>query len=142
MFAKVTNDTIDQYPYTVGDLRRDNPNVSFPRQIPDETLAEYSVVRVNPTPQPDFDSVVARPKELPPVVVNGEWVQQWEAELYVDAPDRARGHRDRLLSQSDWTQIADAPVDKAVWATYRQALRDVPQQAEFPHNITWPTKPE
>ena len=30
MFVKTTNDQIDQYPYTVGDLRRDNPNTSFP----------------------------------------------------------------------------------------------------------------
>jgi hypothetical protein len=36
--------------------------------------------------------------------------------------------RDRKLAASDWTQIADAPVDKLAWATYRQALRDLPAQ--------------
>jgi hypothetical protein len=46
--------------------------------------------------------------------------------------------RNAKLSASDWTQVADAPVDKVKWATYRQALRDLPQQggladaAEFP----------
>jgi len=40
--------------------------------------------------------------------------------------DRMRLQRDRLLAESDWTQAADAPVDKAAWATYRQALRDFP----------------
>lgn len=53
-----------------------------------------------------------------------------------------RAERDRLLTSSDWTQVADAPVDQAAWAAYRQALRDVSQQAGFPHNVTWPAKPE
>lgn len=53
----------------------------------------------------------------------------------------ARDHRDELLAASDWTQVADAPVDQAAWATYRQALRDVPEQAGFPAEIVWPTKP-
>ena len=56
--------------------------------------------------------------------------------------DVSREFRDNLLSSCDWTQVADAPVDKAAWATYRQALRDVPSQAGFPHDIVWPTKPE
>ncbi len=49
-----------------------------------------------------------------------------------------RDDRTRRLSETDWTQLADAPVDKAVWATYRQALRDVPTQAGFPWNVQWP----
>lgn len=52
-----------------------------------------------------------------------------------------RSERNALLSASDWTQVADAPVDKAAWATYRQALRDVTAQAGFPHNVIWPVKP-
>ena len=55
---------------------------------------------------------------------------------------QARTQRDGLLSQSDWTQVADAPVDHQAWADYRQALRDVPQQNGFPTDINWPTKPE
>jgi hypothetical protein len=55
---------------------------------------------------------------------------------------QARSERDQLLSASDWTQVADAPVDQAAWATYRQSLRDIPQQAGFPSNVTWPSKPE
>lgn len=53
----------------------------------------------------------------------------------------ARAERDRLLAASDWTQVADAPVDQAAWAAYRQALRDIPQQPGFPATVTWPTKP-
>jgi len=57
------------------------------------------------------------------------------------AAQAIRYNRDRLLAASDWTQVSDAPVDQAAWATYRQALRDVPQQAGFPENITWPEAP-
>lgn len=53
-----------------------------------------------------------------------------------------RSRRNFLLTQSDWTQVADAPVDQSLWATYRQSLRDIPQQAGFPHDIVWPVKPE
>ena len=52
-----------------------------------------------------------------------------------------RANRSRKLADSDWTQVADSPVDKAVWATYRQALRDITAQAGFPWTITWPESP-
>lgn len=51
----------------------------------------------------------------------------------------ARAERDNLLSESDIHALADRITDE--WRTYRQALRDVPSQAGFPDNITWPTKP-
>lgn len=57
-------------------------------------------------------------------------------------PEQARAKRESLLIESDWTQMPDAPVDKAAWATYRQALRDITQQSGFPHDVVWPTKPE
>lgn len=52
-----------------------------------------------------------------------------------------RADRDTLLTACDWTQVADAPVDQAAWRAYRQALRDVPEQAGFPSNIDWPVAP-
>ena len=53
-----------------------------------------------------------------------------------------RGQRDEDLKSSDWTQLPDVPTSlKTTWAVYRQALRDVPQQAGFPRNTQWPTKP-
>jgi len=56
--------------------------------------------------------------------------------------ERLRIQRDRLLAASDWTQTADAPVDRAAWAAYRQALRDFPATwtpgpiANFPEEPT------
>jgi hypothetical protein len=48
-----------------------------------------------------------------------------------------RTQRNQMLKDSDWTQVADAPVDKAAWATYRQALRDITTQTDS-FNIVWP----
>jgi hypothetical protein len=54
-----------------------------------------------------------------------------------------REQRNARLSATDWTQAVDVPqATKDKWAPYRQALRDVPQQAGFPDNIQWPSKPE
>lgn len=56
----------------------------------------------------------------------------------------AYGNRNAVLASSDWTQLADAPLtaeEKADWATYRQALRDMPSQPGFPNNIVWPAAP-
>lgn len=48
-----------------------------------------------------------------------------------------RQQRNRLLSESDWTQLADSPADKNKWAVYRQELRDITTQ-EDPFSIVWP----
>ncbi len=56
----------------------------------------------------------------------------------------ARRQRDALLAACDWTQGNDSPLDattKAAWATYRTALRNVPEQAGFPATILWPVSP-
>jgi len=54
---------------------------------------------------------------------------------------QARDKRNALLTASDWTQVADAPVDQTAWATYRQALRDITDQVGFPEAIVWPVEP-
>ena len=56
--------------------------------------------------------------------------------------ERVRADRNSKLADCDWTQVADSPVDKTVWATYRQTLRNIPTQVGFPWNINWPAQPE
>ena len=55
--------------------------------------------------------------------------------------ERMRLHRDRLLKESDWTQVADAPVDRQAWATYRQALRDFPATWTSGPTVDFPDTP-
>jgi hypothetical protein len=140
MYIKLTDG--QPQPYSIGQLRRDNPQVSFPSTIPAPSLAEYDVYEVTPTEQPGYDSntqTVSQAVEL----VDDVWTQVWTvAPLPQDqAESNIRSQRDDLLTRSDWTQVADAPVDKQAWADYRQALRDVPSQAGFPYSVIWPVAP-
>jgi hypothetical protein len=55
-----------------------------------------------------------------------------------------RAQRNARLAQCDWTQLADSPLDspkKAEWASYRQELRDLPENTTEPSNPSWPTEP-
>lgn len=65
-----------------------------------------------------------------------------QAEEQNSQAHRVRVDRNLRLQASDWTQLADAPVDKDAWAVYRQALRDIPDQEGFPWNVQWPEQPE
>jgi len=65
-----------------------------------------------------------------------EWVLDLET-----AWAGVRAERNRLLAESDWTQLPDVPLEtKEKWALYRQALRDITEQLD-PLNIVWPEPP-
>ena len=83
--------------------------------------------------------------------IDGAWYTKYsvadmddEAKAAKDAEQAksVRDQRNTKLAESDWTQVADAPVDKEAWATYRQALRDISKQTGFPWEVQWPTQPE
>lgn len=82
-------------------------------------------------------------------VRSGQLVRKDEADIVYEATARElqaawrqlRFKRSRLLLKTDWTQVPDAPVDAVAWATYRAALRDLPQNTEDPFNVVWPTPP-
>ncbi len=66
---------------------------------------------------------------------------QLVAETIKKAWRELRLSRRRLLSNSDWTQVPDAPVDSAAWAVYRQQLRDLPANTTDPRTVEWPVPP-
>jgi hypothetical protein len=109
-------------------------NTSFSASGPsDEFLADQGAVKVNVFKDHDRDTQKLVPAD--PYIEDG-WcytvtvADKTDDEIAADADARAaqvRAQRDRLLADSDWTQILDAPVDRTAWATYRQALRDLPQ---------------
>lgn len=62
--------------------------------------------------------------------------------LTIQKTTEARGKRDQLLKDSDWTQLSDLPVTfRTPWATYRQQLRDLPAAPGFPW-IDFPPVPQ
>lgn len=66
--------------------------------------------------------------------------QAWAAGADTRAASQVREQRDARLAETDWMANSDVTMSDD-WATYRQALRDVPAQAGFPENITWPVEP-
>lgn len=151
MFALIQDGALGQYPYNVAQLKAAHPNVSFPATPNDETLQEFGMFRVFNATQPELTDTQVL-EEDPPVFSNEDqrWTQVWRvrdmtAEEITQRNDiqaeQVRTNRNTKLSASDWTQVADAPVDKAAWATYRQALRDITAQVGFPWTITWPEQP-
>ena len=94
--------------------------------------AEGTVVARYPKPL----SLMNRPGE------NTNWEERFNI---VDGSNivwgRIREQRNKLLSESDWTQIPDCTVNKQAWLDYRNALRNLPQNFNSPYNVVWPSKP-
>jgi|TARA_Y100000033_G_C2741429_1_gene108680 hypothetical protein len=65
----------------------------------------------------------------------------YRARIDAEAAERVRTERNKKLSDTDWTQLADSTANATAWGTYRAALRDLPATEGFPHNVTWPTEP-
>lgn len=151
MFALIENGAVKQYPYSIGALKRSLPNTSFPHVVSDAVMAEFGALRVFFSTQPEVTATQVLEEAAPVFSTEDQrWTQVWtvrdmtEAEVaqLVESKSAAiRQQRDALLVSSDWTQVADAPVDQAAWATYRQALRDVTTSAGFPWEINWPVQP-
>ena len=165
LLVKTSNGQVEQFPYTLGDLRRDNPQTSFPKKIGDAILASYGIFHVMPEPQPEYDPLVQvlvrdpephretrikQADDLEPADVDvgetyetGRWVIGYTVENKPldQAQTAVRNKRERLLSDTDWMALSDNTMTPE-WATYRQALRDVPDQVGFPYSVEWPTKPE
>lgn len=148
LIAKVENNVVLE----VADYRSIFPNTSFPPSgISAEFMAENSCLPVTVWKQHDRATqrlVSAEPyiedDQVYTVQVANKSQEELDAEAEAATTKAAasvRAERNRKLADSDWTQLADAPIDQTAWATYRQALRDVPTQAGFPHEVTWPTEP-
>jgi hypothetical protein len=150
MYVLAPNQTVEIFPYSIGALRRDNRNTSFPRNPSEEMLATWNVFPVKDRPAPAFDLATENCNQINPTLENAEWVMMWQvtpasaeeiAERLQDKEAEVRQQRNELLSACDWTQLSDAPVDHTEWAAYRQALRDVTSQPGFPWDVEWPPIP-
>lgn len=150
IYILIRTDGFQTYPYSPLQLRADNPQVSFAVEMPEERLAEWGVYPVTPVPRPAADHT-QNVTEVTPQQINGVWTQVWDvtpatpeqlAERTAAQARDIRADRNARLAACDWTQLADAPVDSAAWADYRQALRDVTKQAGFPWNVTWAAAPK
>jgi len=166
LFVEVATGT----PKTKVQLRQENKHMSLPEAWTDATLEALGVARVTKTDAPDVGEWQVAVKDGVEQV-DGVWQEKWVTqEMFTEytetdedgvettvtvqdqidakvAADNAvleateRATRDDLLKATDHYGLSDVTMTDAMTA-YRQALRDVPQQAGFPQTITWPTKPE
>jgi len=131
--------------------RWDEDNFCFARKLTAEQAAHFGVTKLKIVTPPYFDPATQKRDEADAMLIDGVWTQQYvvteldaeEAAEKADAQSvQVRAQRTKLLAECDWTQVADTVVDQAAWATYRQALRDISEQAGFPWAVEWPTQPE
>jgi len=151
MFAKIKNQNIIKYPYNETDLKNDNPSTSFPLN-PLENLGlreSFSVVEVVDKSKPDYNNQTHKCFEKNPELKNGNWGKVWgiktktSAETTQDDSNRwaeVRNQRNQKLQETDWqmTKALETGEDASDLRTYRQKLRDIPQDQTDPFSITWP----
>lgn len=134
----------------VADIIAENPNVSFPSGTwSDDILTDLGYAELN-YPETLAPGPYEYLEESVPVEKDGKWYRSFikkdineEERVNVLASQwhTVRGQRNTRLSESDWTQLPDAQVDKEEWAAYRQTLRDITNTSTDPFNITWPAPP-
>jgi len=146
LLIKATDSTVEAYPYSLGLLRKDNPNTSFPKQ---PSVADMAAFNVHPVTEvtPTVGDGQHLVKVWTPTLVGGEWVLAHQAVDLTDAEVAAataviaanmREERNKRLAVTDWTSSSDVTMSAEMTA-YRAALRDVPTQSDFP-TVTWPTE--
>jgi hypothetical protein len=125
--------------------------------INDGKAEQFRVVELQDIDPPTIDPMTQTVTRDGGEFVDGKWQYKWRVDDLtseqvaenIAAKERkavatAKAKRDNLLSDSDWVVIkalevgAPAPAE---WLTYRQALRDIPQQEGFPATVVWPTQP-
>ena len=126
------------------------PNTSFPQPLTPDVIDDFGFDPVLEGPQPTLIPPYQYAQRDGVIEDNGQWFTHYIAvtpdedqKAAMDATQAAavRTDRNTRLAACDWTQLPDAPVDRDVWATYRQDLRDVSSQPGFPWNVVWPSEP-
>ena len=148
------------------EFRALHSNTSMPQQLSEELLNDFGADVVFEGPQASGGTVYQYSHRQGVEQIDGKWYTKYvlgptfidtvvdgvtttalehetayKAQKDAEQAKSVRATRDAKLAECDWTQVADAPVDKAVWVTYRQALRDITTQEGFPWTITWPVAP-
>ena len=147
LYLKAINDEVEQYPYSLGQLRKDNSRTTFPKQPSLETLRNFNVFPVTEV-TPTLAEGEKLVKNWTPTLVSGHWILlhvaiskttgDLESELTVKWAN-LREQRNKLLGETDWTASSDVTMTAEMTA-YRQALRDLPSTVDI-NNIIYPDKP-
>ena len=122
MYVLAPNQTVETFPYSIGDLRRDNPGTSFPATPSEQTLAEWDVFPVIDDPAPDYNPATQNRNQKPPSLGNGKWVRAWEV---VDATEAEIQERKR--ANANYRLFWDTLVTSTVYGAIRtQSMASLP----------------
>ena len=150
-YFKITNGAVEVYPYSVNQLRRDNPNVSFPRDISLEIMRRYGMFPVTTQDFPDYDPLTQKiVTATTPTYINGWVLTQNVVDMTAEEiaayneeiAQENRKKRNELLAATDYFALTDVTMNAAM-TSYRQQLRDITDLDAWP-NLTdedWPVKP-
>lgn len=148
-YIQAQGDTFIRHIFDAEPTQWDADNYCYARRLTDEQVVHFGVHKKQIVTPPYHDSATQSLEEGPALLIDGVWTQNYiVTDLSADESaakvggqwNVIRAERNKLLIESDWTQLPDAPVDAAAWATYRQSLRDVTNQAN-PFAIVWPESP-
>jgi hypothetical protein len=148
-YVQADGDTFVRHIHDVEPTRWDDDNYCRVIKLTPEQIVQFGVHKLKLITPPYFDPATQQREHGPALLIDGVWTQNYivtnlgaeEATTKVDEQwGRIRIERNAKLIASDWTQVADSPLDAAAWATYRQALRDITNQTN-PFNIVWPAVP-
>lgn len=152
MYVKVNDGAVDSFPYGLTQLRRDNPNTSFPKSMTEDMLNSFGVYSVQFDDVPSYDERTQKAEQATtPSQQDGNWVIGWTVSSKTDAEiadydagkaANMRSERDMKLRETDYLALSDNTLTTEM-ATYRQALRDITSHANWPYlnDSDWPTKP-
>jgi hypothetical protein len=148
-YVQAQGDTFIRHIFDVEPTQWDADNYCYARRLTDEQVEHFGVHKKQIVTPPYHEPATQHLEEGPALLIDGVWTQNYsvrdlsadESAAKVGAQwNIIRAERNRLLVASDWTQLPDASADAAAWATYRQALRDITDQAN-PFAIVWPQGP-
>ena len=152
-YLLASNNAVLKFPYSLEELRSDNPQTSFPLEMSAEELAEWGVYSVEEQNPPAYNEQTESIELQPPSLVNGVWVQGWLiAQASAEEIERRtiglavliRQTRNNFLAKTDYTQLNDyqgTNVQILEIRNCRQLYRDIPAQTGFPWDIDWPAIP-
>lgn len=145
--------TIVTYPYSIGLLRGDNPNVSFPGTMTNAQLAEWNVYPVLDQAQPSINTLTEYLTEGTPTYSGTEWLQTWTVNTY-SAEEQATVLAQYQQSAAQTAASLFEETNKYITQSlteglelspdlisYRATLMDPTSISGYPNNITWPTAP-
>lgn len=80
VYVLAVDGVVQKYPYTITDMRVDNPNVSFPNEIGDDTAAGFNTFPVEEVEQPPYNRDTETLVWVNPTYSNGKWRQNWRVD--------------------------------------------------------------